>query len=282
MNPKKICAMTMARNDNFFLERWIRHYGRELGYGNLYIFLDGKDQEAPADPSGLANIVLCDKIEGDISKLDPERIDAQSDRAARLLERYDIVIGCDADEFLCVDPSLGIGLADYLSSLDIRTSVSGLGMDVCQHLGKEKAFDPAAGTMLSQRRYAIVEPDYTKPCVINRPVRWGVGYHRVRRHNFHIDPNLYMFHFGCFDLEMLKNKLCNSELLKAGWEEHLKKRRHAMDVVTACDNVLEGDAFFPKARLVQTWLRPIYKLNRPSMLRQEIVIRIPERFSDLV
>lgn len=282
MSSKKICAMTMARNDNFFLERWIAHYGRELGFENLYVYLDGRDQEAPSDPSGRANIIFCDKIEGNISKLDPERIDVQSGRAARLLEKYDIVIGCDADEFLCVDPALGVGLADYLSSLDIRTSVSGLGIDVCQHLGEEATFDPAAGTILSQRHYAIMEPDYTKPCVIDSPVHWGVGYHRVRGHNFHIDPHLYMFHFGCFDLEMIKRKFSNSELIKTGWEEHLKMRRHAIDVVTACRKPLDGDAFFPVARFIQTWFRPIYKLNRPSMLRQEKVIRIPERFSSLV
>ena len=39
----QIAAVTMARNDSFFLSRWIRYYGRELGYDHLYIYLDGED-----------------------------------------------------------------------------------------------------------------------------------------------------------------------------------------------------------------------------------------------
>ena len=43
----RIAAVTMARNDSFFLSRWIRYYGREVGYDHLYIYLDGEDQEIP-------------------------------------------------------------------------------------------------------------------------------------------------------------------------------------------------------------------------------------------
>ena len=41
---KKICDITMARNDAFFLEHWIAYYGAILGKENLYIYLDGTDQ----------------------------------------------------------------------------------------------------------------------------------------------------------------------------------------------------------------------------------------------
>ena len=44
---KHIAAITMARNDEFFLSRWVEYYGRELGIENLYIILDGTDQDAP-------------------------------------------------------------------------------------------------------------------------------------------------------------------------------------------------------------------------------------------
>ena len=46
-NLKKIAAITMARNDEFFLERWIKYYGDALGKDNLYIYLDGEDQTIP-------------------------------------------------------------------------------------------------------------------------------------------------------------------------------------------------------------------------------------------
>ena len=44
---KKICALTMVRNDEFYLRKWVAYYGAELGVENLYVFLDGKDQEIP-------------------------------------------------------------------------------------------------------------------------------------------------------------------------------------------------------------------------------------------
>ena len=44
---KRIAAITMARTDEFFLSRWIKYYGQELGYENLYIYLDGLDQTVP-------------------------------------------------------------------------------------------------------------------------------------------------------------------------------------------------------------------------------------------
>ena len=41
---KRICALTMARNDAFFLKKWISYYSEQLGEENLYVFLDGEDQ----------------------------------------------------------------------------------------------------------------------------------------------------------------------------------------------------------------------------------------------
>ena len=52
---KHIAAITMARNDTFFLSRWIEYYGREIGTENLYIYLDGTDQDIPEN-AGAAHI----------------------------------------------------------------------------------------------------------------------------------------------------------------------------------------------------------------------------------
>ena len=41
---KKIAAITMARNDDFYLRKWVAYYGSQLGRENLYIYLDGLDQ----------------------------------------------------------------------------------------------------------------------------------------------------------------------------------------------------------------------------------------------
>ena len=53
---KKIAAITMARNDEFFLNRWIKYYGSLLGEENLYIYLDGLDQKNPSK-AGKSNCI---------------------------------------------------------------------------------------------------------------------------------------------------------------------------------------------------------------------------------
>lgn len=278
---KRICLITMARNDNFFLEKWMGFYGPQIGYENIFIYLDGLDSDVPSDPSGKVNIIPVEKIAGIIDQAEPGRLAFLSDRAAEHLKNYDIVIGCDADEYLVVDPELGMNLGEYLSSIRIGTSVSGLGLDVAQNENVEDAYDPSL-PILKQRHFAILNPDYTKPCVITKPVRWGVGFHRIRGHNYHIDPHLYMFHFGCFDAGMIAEKFASADLRKSGWEKHLKFRRKAIDLVTSCKKVKDGEKFLPTARFIQRWFRPVYKLNRPSMLNMEIVVSIPERFSGCI
>ena len=276
---KKICVITMARNDNFFLEKWISYYGSQLREENLFIYLDGKDQDPPNN-SGKANIIFCDRIPGPIGSAEPGRLAFLSIVAKEKLKNYDIVIGVDADEFLIVDPRCKKSLAAYLSEIPIGTSVSGLGLDVGQKMGEEEIIN-GEKPFLSQRSYAIVAPDYTKPAVITKPVTWGVGFHRIRGHNYTIDKNLYMFHFGCFDLKMVEDRFSDKDRIAAGWTKHLQMRRKTIDMVTN-KKYIDGDKLFPIAKFIQTWFRPPYKWNRPSMLNLELVVKIPERFKDSV
>ena len=44
---KKIAALTMVRNDDFFLQKWVEYYGAQLGPENLYVYFDGTDQTIP-------------------------------------------------------------------------------------------------------------------------------------------------------------------------------------------------------------------------------------------
>ena len=56
---------------------------------------------------------------------DKYRIKLLSDLAAKLLKTYDIVIGCDTDEFLIADPNTGMTLPQYLSQKKIKASATG-------------------------------------------------------------------------------------------------------------------------------------------------------------
>ena len=137
MTKKRIAAITMARNDEFFLSRWIKYYGDLFGTENLYIYLDGTDQEIPEN-AGNAHITKLPHTDMSRSAGDKYRINLISDLANKLLSEYDIVIGCDCDEFLVVDPNCKKNLYQYLSQKDFNTTLSGLGLDVGQHLTYEK------------------------------------------------------------------------------------------------------------------------------------------------
>lgn len=271
--PKRIAAITMARNDEFFLNRWIKYYGSQIGEENLYIYLDGTDQKTPSG-AGKANITKLPHKDEARQKGDKTRILLLSALAQKLFsDGYDIVIGCDCDEFLIVDPALNKTLPEYLSSLKYSTTASGLGLDVGMDLNSEKQLDMDA-PFLTQRRYALMSTRYTKPVVLFRPATWGSGFHSVKGTNFHIDKNLYLLHFGSVDLDMIKNKLGDRT---ASWEKHLKKRARTIDIITATKNKNKSMSL---ARIMQRTLRPIYDWNKPAMLGLKWVTTIPSRFKE--
>ncbi len=269
---KKIAAITMARDDEFFLSRWIAYYGKQLGTENLYILLDGTDQKKPAN-AGNAHIKKLAHTAMSRAAGDKYRIGKLTDLAHELLKNYDIVIGCDSDEFLVVDPNTKKTLAEYLSESNIKTTVSGLGLDIGQHMKLEKPLD-CDMALLEQREYALISTRYTKPVVINKPVRWGSGFHSIKSHNFHIDPNLYLLHFGAVDMNMLIKK---AEKRGADWVNHLHRRGNGtINAVTS--KKPQPEQFMHIARIMQQIFRPIYAFDKPGMLGLKRVVKIPERF----
>ncbi len=277
---KRIAALTMVRNDDFFLRKWVAYYGRELGKENLYVVFDGLDQNVPDFCAGV-NAEVVEHVQGNVRAADRGRIDLLSELAGRLFARYDMVIGTDVDEFLVVDPLDGRSLSEFLSQTETRLpSISGLGVDVGQKLGEEDAID-ASRPFLSQRGYAKLSTRYSKASVLLRPVAWGSGFHRTRKGNFHIVGNLYLFHFGCVDLDRIKAKMNDGELAAAGWTRHLRKRAETIYLVSR-RKALDWDRATMIARAVQNIFRPPYAWNKPSMFEARIVVRIPARFGDII
>ena len=276
---KRICALTMVRNDDFYLKKWTAYYGREFGEENLYIFLDGKDQPIP-DWCPKAHITAYDKIKGQVVEAEKGRLALLSQKAAELLESYDLVIGTDADEFLIVDPALGISLAEYLSSKDIKISLSGLGVDVGQNT-KEETGIIENEPFLRQRHYARLSTRYSKPSVLAAPVVWGSGFHRIKGHNFHIAKDLYLFHFGYFDLGRIEARFNDKDRKEAGWSRHLAKRSKTIRLVTN-KKAGEWNSRVNFARIIQNLVRPPYAWNKPAMFEMIVIVRIPERFQDIV
>ena len=270
----------MVRNDDFYLRKWVEYYGSMLGRENLYIYFDGTDQTVQPWCEG-TNVTLKEKNSHQLVEAEKVRLGLLSDEAAKLLARgYDLVIGVDADEFLIVDPKLGLSLPEYLSSLDIDISVSGMGLDFGQKLGEEADIHGDL-PFLRQRHYAQVGTRYTKPSVLAAPCRWGSGFHRIKGHNFHIAKDLYLFHFGYFDKARLENRFSDKDRLNQGWEKHMHKRSRAIRLCTELP-ARDFDRWTPVCRFIQTICRPPYAWNKPAMCEARIILRIPDRFQDIV
>ncbi len=278
---KRIAAITMVRNDEFFLRKWVEYYGGELGKENLYIFFDGTDQRVPDFCEG-ANTHLRERNPQHVVKAEKDRLGFLSEQAAILMREkgYELVIGTDADEFLVVDPAIGTSLAEYLGGLNIKTSVSGLGIDVGQHLDNEGVID-GSRPFLEQRHNAYICSRYTKPSVIARPVRWGSGFHRIKGHNFHIDKNLFLFHFGSVDLKMIEDKMGNMDMVATGRLKHIQKRARTIFLITGAES-REWERTTRKVRRIHQYIRPIWALNKPWNTVRKFIVRIPERFSKIV
>lgn len=275
---KKIAVLTMARNDENFLRKWIDYYGPLFGRDNLFIYMDGLDQKAPANAGDDVHVQLCPHPSTDVVNFEKYRLGFLSDRAAELFAAgYEILIGVDADEFIAVDPAVGKTLPEYLDSLKFDGCISALGLDIGHRKGDEQPFDWTR-PFLEQRAWARVFSRYTKPSIINAPLRWGSGFHRIKDHNFHIDPNLYMFHYGCFDYDLLMAKAKDTNWITS--ERHMKKRFKTINVCTDAKGPGNADKVFKFARLVQSLFRPPYAWNKPAHF--SYVVKLPERFKELM
>ena len=277
----RIAAITCVRNDAFFLDRWITYFGTAFGPKNLYIFQDGHDQERPH--GAMADQVNCLYLPRNpdmVVKAEKRRARTISALARGLHRHYDIVVALDVDEFLVLDPNAGSDLAEYLLSARGHSTISGLGLDMVQHMDKEPPLDRTA-PLLGQRRFAQVSSRYTKPVVSYRPVTWGAGMHRIKGRNFHIDPNLYLFHFGMADGDTVTARANDPDLLAKGWGKHMQRRMQLFDLVRT-EQALDADTFLPQARATQQKRRQFPAWNKPALLKGSPVVEIPERFFGLV
>lgn len=274
-----VAAISMARNDEFFIRKWIDYYGKQFGRENLFLILDGHDQTLPEGYETI-NVIRLPHTAMNRSRGDRNRARMVSHFARALFHRYRVVVAHDIDEFLLIDPSARQSLSDYLLAASGTTSLSALGLDVGQHLDAENVID-SDRPFLEQRSYAHLSARYTKPVVALRPLTWGSGFHRIKGRNFRIDPNLFLFHFGMVDYEMSLSKTGNQALLKSGWSGHLDRRLQLFELIRNSQPV-DGDSFFAQARRRESLFRPLYALNKPGMLKEQPIIRIPERFRSVI
>ena len=279
-SSRRVAALTCVRNDTLFLERWVKYYGSQFGYQNLYVFIDGFDQKIPALPTEI-NIIRIPHVPLERVAAMRRRAKTVSNLAKSIFPYYEAVIALDVDEFLLPDPEKYKNLSTFISeNYGRRKTISGLGLDVAQHRKFEDKLNKSM-PFLGQRRFAQISTRYTKPALAFKPITWGSGFHRVKGHNFHILPDFYLFHFGMVDKDLSIGKTEDKDRLQTGWAMHLSRRQQLFDVIANVSaSKFENEVLY--SRRLQTYCRQVQAWNKPAMLNMLKTVEIPERFFGIV
>ena len=187
-------AVTMVRDDVFFLRAWLKHYGDTLGRQNCYVINHGFGAEVAALAAG-CNII---GIPGDPHKnFDIKRWGLLNNLVGGLRKYYRHVIVGDVDELVVVDPDKGITLREYLEEAPEKRVLTPLGLEVIHRIDLEP--DAVEDQIIGPRRFVRPAPHYSKPCIVSAPVKLSRGGHFSQYPKLHAPDDLYLFHLKFCD-----------------------------------------------------------------------------------
>lgn len=177
---KKACVVTYANDNGAWFPYFYKYYSSIFGSLCLYVITPKPERFSSYNLGGI--ITIPDLIFDDIAK---SRI--MGNLASGLLAYYKWSIVCDVDEILMPNPRLGINLDEYLDSANEEIILS-LGVDVVQ-LEDDFDFD-FDKSIISQRRFGVLNTALCKPNISSVPVRYSGGHHYCdKRLNFNPSSN---------------------------------------------------------------------------------------------
>lgn len=111
----------------------------------------------------------------------------------QFLQTHDVVIYCDADEFIVHEDLDSIIRSDYTSCL-VTT-----GIEIVENYPIDLKYD-FTKNIYQQRKYMVRSNWYNKPIIINNFIDWQPGKHNHGQFNNYV-PGLYLIHLGRVCLE---------------------------------------------------------------------------------
>lgn len=202
--PVKIAAVTMVYNEQEYLPIWLRHYGAQVGLENCYIIDHGSSDGSTQGLDG------CNVLRIPRSPYDPHRQSAfNTEFCNSLLQWFDWVIYCDADEFLVPDPLVASSLAEYCRG-PLPDVVTAIGLNMV-HLPQSEPELDLRQPITAQRRHVFCASSMCKPLLTRRPIQWSPGSHSADA-PMRFD-HLYMFHLRWFDLTLGLRRLARTRAM---------------------------------------------------------------------
>lgn len=189
-----VAAVTMVRDDAFFLRAWLRHYGAMFGRQNCYVINHGYGAEVAELAAG-CNLI---GIPGDPHKnFDVKRWSLLNNLFGGLRRYYRHVIVGDVDELIVVDPQSGVNLLEWLEKAPIDRVYTPVGLEVIHRVDLEP--EPADAHILGPRRHVRLAPHYSKPQIISTPAKLSRGGHFAQYSKLHTPDDLYLMHLKFAD-----------------------------------------------------------------------------------
>jgi len=286
-----VAAITMVRDDLFFLRAWLRHYGAMLGRENCYIVNHGRGDAVAAEAAG-ANVI---GIPGEHHKnFDMKRWRLLNGLVGGLKSYYDHVIVGDVDELVVLDPEAGVSLLDWLKTVPADRVLTPLGLEVVHRIDREP--DAITDRILGPRRHVRIAPHYSKPCVISTGTKIARGGHFTQYDKLHTPEHLYLFHLKFSDfptyVDVMNARNALTAALGAGVKEaaigrHWFAEARGEDRATfdafATMKMEDGFDMRPYRRRMQRSFKArgdtgYFEFDRPEYDAQYV---LPERFSGL-
>ena len=202
MKTDKIAAMTMVYGSERLLKLWVEHYGRLVGHEHLCVISHGDNPVHREICQGLNHIVLPRAFDKTFSLLRTKMVTNMVDA---FLSAYHAVVFTDVDEFIALDPAVGMSFADYLRAQDPTMARAPIGLNVVP----AEVFDPEApkddaeaplSHPLRTNHDVVFAPHMCKPMVTYKRTSYIHGFHGTVRYgpnqeaDMLLDPNLVQFH----------------------------------------------------------------------------------------
>lgn len=275
---KQVCAITMVRDDIFFLKKWISHYSRQIGIENLYVLIHGNNLEAKtiSKDTNIIYIPAFNKSTTYTPGFDHDRIYFMNNLANGLLRYFQYVIVVDVDEYLIVDPVRGQSIYEYLMSYKNKNKFTPMGLNVISRRSLDKIID-LNSPILTQRSNCQFSALNSKPVITRKVIRRSEGNHASDDYQLFIAPDIYLFHLKFMDFDFTMQIEKNRHFLRDNLNDiHKIEYKDVPSYDMICrrfsyfENLTEANISFDfqkeKKLMVFSWRKRIYFLKKDFWL----------------
>ena len=289
----RMAAVTMVHEDYFFLDRWMRYWGDQIGRENLYVLSHGEDARIRQIAEG-ANVVHVPNP-ADRSGFDRRRWAGLSNYTSGLTLYYNWVICTDVDEIVAVDPQVSDSVSDYLDAkfaTGAPMTISPFALEIVHTPAIEPDLINPVDPVLSKRRNFRINSNYAKPCITRGRIAFSIGGHGCNKKSVTLDEHLYLFHLRYVDDGLSRARLEKRRLwmeAKNGPVAEGKRRTNTWEAGTQSFDRLSAQTpkaetvDFPEAR--QRMLEGRSSAETGNWFfgkaRSSELYRLPDRFSKL-